>query len=53
METKILEEMRKHFRNDVIDSDWEPVWKQPKRRGMESFIPSSGTSFLWVYILEG
>lgn len=31
MEPKILEEVQKHFKCGVIDFDWEPVRKQPKR----------------------
>ena len=34
MDTKILEEIRKHFKNDVIDFDWEPIRKNPKRYGV-------------------
>jgi uncharacterized membrane protein len=31
MEGKILEEMQKHYKQDVIDFNWEPVRKNPKR----------------------
>jgi hypothetical protein len=31
MERKILEEIGKHYKQEVIEFDWEPVRKQPKR----------------------
>jgi hypothetical protein len=34
MEPKILEELRKHFKNEVIEFDWQPIRKQPKRYGI-------------------
>jgi len=34
MEPKILEEIRKDYKQEVIDFNWEPVWKQPKRYGI-------------------
>lgn len=40
MEPKILEEIRKRYKQDVIDFDWEPVRKQPKRYGI--FYPIIG-----------
>ena len=40
MEPKILEEIRKHYKQDVIECDWEPVRKQPKRYGI--FYPIIG-----------
>ena len=34
MEPKILEEIQKHYKQEVIDFNWEPVRKQPKRYGI-------------------
>ena len=34
MEPKILEEIQKHYKQEVIDFDWEPIRKQPKRYGI-------------------
>jgi len=34
MEPKILEEIRKNFKHEVIEFDWEPVRRQPKRYGI-------------------
>ncbi|MEW6375215.1 MAG: hypothetical protein AB1502_05420 [Thermodesulfobacteriota bacterium] len=34
MEPKILEEIRKHFKHEVIEFDWEPIRKQPRRYGI-------------------
>lgn len=34
MEPKILNEIRTHYKQDIIDFDWEPVRKQPKRYGI-------------------
>ena len=31
MEAKILEEIQKHYKQDVIDVDWESIRKKPKR----------------------
>ena len=30
MESKILEEIQKHYKQEVIDFNWEPVQKQPE-----------------------
>jgi uncharacterized membrane protein len=64
MEPKLLEEIRKHFKNDVIDFDWEPVRKQPKRYGI--FYPIIGYVvsllavclmgigvFMWLFLIAG
>ncbi len=34
MEPKIFEEIRKHSTHEVIEFDWEPVRKQPRRYGI-------------------
>jgi hypothetical protein len=34
MEPKILEEIGKHYKQEVIEFDWEPVRRQPKRYGI-------------------
>jgi hypothetical protein len=34
MEPRIFEEIKEHYREDIIDFDWEPVRKQPKRYGI-------------------
>jgi hypothetical protein len=34
MEPKILEEIGKHYKQEVIQFDWEPVRRQPKRYGI-------------------
>ena len=31
MEPKVLEEIRKYFKQEVIEFNWEPIRKQPKR----------------------
>jgi hypothetical protein len=34
MEPRILEEIREHFKHEVIEFDWEPIRKQPRRDGI-------------------
>jgi hypothetical protein len=34
MGPKILKEIRKNFKHEVIEFDWEPVRKQPRRYGI-------------------
>ncbi|MGQ9777771.1 MAG: hypothetical protein ACUVQ9_11250 [Thermodesulfobacteriota bacterium] len=34
MDTKILEEIRKHYKQEVIEFDWEPIRRQPRRYGI-------------------
>ena len=31
MEAKILEEIQKHYKQEVFDFDWKPIRKKPKR----------------------
>jgi len=40
MEPKVLEEIGKHYKHGVIEFDWEPVRRQPKRYGI--FYPIIG-----------
>jgi uncharacterized membrane protein YecN with MAPEG domain len=64
VEPKILEEIRKHYKQDVIDFDWEPVRKQPKRYGIfypiVGYIVSliaislmSAGVFMWLFLIAG
>ncbi len=34
MEPKILEEVQKHYQQEAIDFNWEPVRKNPKKYGV-------------------
>jgi hypothetical protein len=64
MEPKILDEIRKHYKQEVIDFDWEPVRKRPKRYGI--FYPVIGYFvsllaitlmglgfFMWLFLIAG
>ena len=67
MNPRILEEIRKNFKNEVIEFDWEPVQKQPKRYGI--FYPIIGYIvyivsllaialmglgiFMWLFLIAG
>jgi hypothetical protein len=64
MDPRILEEIRKNFKNEVIEFDWEPVRKQPKRYGV--FYPIIGYmvsllaviliglgAFMWLFLIGG
>jgi hypothetical protein len=64
MEPKVLEEIRKHFKQEVIEFDWEPVRKQPKRYGILypiiGYIVSLITIslmglgiFMWLFLIAG
>ena len=64
MEPKIMEEIRKHFRHEVIEFDWEPIRKQPKRYGILyptlgyiiSLLPISLMGlgvFMWLFLIAG
>lgn len=52
MEPKILEEIRKHFKHEVIDFNWEPVRKQPKRYGILYPIIGYLLSLLAISLME-
>ena len=64
MEPKILEEIRKHYKQDVIDFDWEAVLKEPKRYGILYPIIGYIVSllaitlmglgvFMWLFLIAG
>ena len=64
MEPKILEETRKHFKQEVIEFDWEPIRKQPKRYGILYPIIGYIVSllaiifmglgvFMWLFLIGG
>jgi len=61
---KILEEIRKHFKHEVIEFDWEPIRKQPRRYGIlypilgyiVSLIAISLMRvwvFMWLFLVAG
>jgi hypothetical protein len=52
MEPRVLEEITKHYKQEVIEFDWEPVRKQPKRYGILYPIIGYITSLLAVVFLE-
>jgi hypothetical protein len=49
MNPRILEEIRKNFKNEVIEFDWEPIQKQPKRYGVS--YPIIGNIVLLLAII--
>ena len=64
MEAKILEEIQKHYKQDVIDVNWEPIRKQPKRYGILYPIIGYIVSllavvfmgmgvFMWLFLIAG
>jgi uncharacterized membrane protein len=64
MEAKILEEVQKHYQREVIDFNWEPVRKNPKRYGIlypiigyfVSLIAIRFISlgvFMWLFLIGG
>ena len=64
MEPKIFEEIRKHSTNEVIEFNWEPVRKQPRRYGIlypvigyvVSLIAVSFMkigAFMWLFLIGG
>jgi hypothetical protein len=64
MEPKILEEIQKDFKRGIIDFDWEPVRKQPKRYGISYPIIGYVISlvaislmrlgvFMWLFLIAG
>jgi uncharacterized membrane protein YecN with MAPEG domain len=52
MEPRVLEEITKHYKQEVIEFDWEPVRKQPKRYGILYPIIGYIISLLAVIFLE-
>ena len=64
MEPKVLEEIRKHFKHEVIEFDWEPVRRQPRRYGILYPIIGYIVSllaiifiglgvFMWLFLIGG
>jgi uncharacterized membrane protein len=64
MEPKILEDIKKHFKHEVIEFDWEPIRKQPKRYGILYPIIGYIVSllaitlmglgvFMWLFMIAG
>ena len=64
MEPRVLEEIRTHYKQDIIDFDWEPVRKQPKRYGILYPILGYIVSllaiclvgvgvFMWLFLIAG
>lgn len=64
MEPKILEEIRKHFKHEVIEFDWELIRKQPKRYGilypiigyivsLLAIILMGLGVFMWLFLIGG
>jgi hypothetical protein len=64
MEPKILEETRKHFKQEVIEFDWEPVRRQPRKYGILYPIIGYIVSllaiifmglgvFMWLFLIGG
>jgi hypothetical protein len=64
MEPKVLEEIGKHYKYEVIEFDWEPMRRQPKRYGI--FYPIIGYMvsllaiifiglgvFMWLFLIAG
>jgi uncharacterized membrane protein YecN with MAPEG domain len=64
MEPKVLEEIGKHYKHEVIEFDWEPVRRQPKRYGILYPIIGYIVSllavclmgigvFMWLFLIVG
>jgi hypothetical protein len=64
MEPKILEEIGKYYKQEVIGFDWEPVRRQPKRYGILYPIIGYIVSllaiifmglgvFMWIFLIGG
>lgn len=64
MDPRIFEEIRKNFKNEVIEFDWEPIRKQPWRYGMVYPIVGYIMSmlsvslmglgvFMWLFLIAG
>ncbi len=64
MEPKIFEEVRKHSTHEVIEFNWEPVRKQPRRYGILypviGYIVSLASislmkigAFMWLFLIGG
>ncbi len=64
MDPRILEEIRKNFKNEVIEFDWESIRKKPKRYGILYPIIGYIISllviifigmgvFVWLFLIAG
>ncbi len=64
MEPKILEEIARHSKYEVMEFDWEPVRKQPRRYGILypviGYIVSLVSislmkigAFMWLFLIGG
>ena len=64
MEPRILEEIRTHYKQDIINFDWEPVRNRPKRYGVLYPIIGYLVSllaivfmrlgvFMWFFLIAG
>ncbi|MGA2517107.1 MAG: hypothetical protein ABSG44_11225 [Thermodesulfobacteriota bacterium] len=64
MEPKVFEEIRKHYKHEVIEFDWEPIQNQPKRYGILYPIIGYIVSllaivfmgvgvFMWLFLIGG
>jgi len=64
MEPKILEEMQEQYKQEIIDFNWEPVRKKPKRYGILYPIIGYIVSllaiglmklgvFMWLFLIGG
>ncbi len=64
MEPEILEEIQKYYKQEVIDFNWEPVRKQPKKYGILYPILGYIVSllaiclmgvgvFMWLFLIAG
>jgi len=64
MEPRILEEIRTHYKQDIIDFNWDPVRNSPKRYG--ALYPVIGYIvsllaivfirlgvFMWLFLIAG
>ncbi len=64
LEPKILEEIAKHSKHEVIEFDWKPIREQPRRYGI--FYPVIGYivsllsisllkigAFMWLFLIGG
>jgi uncharacterized membrane protein len=64
MGPKVLEEIGKHYKHEVIEFDWEPIRKQPKRFAILYPIIGYIVSllavvfmglgvFMWLFLIAG
>ncbi len=64
MEPRILEEIRTHYKQDIIDFNWDPVRNSPKRYGVLYPVIGYIVSllaivfirlgvFMWLFLIAG